>query len=452
MKKNTLRARTTVVALLFGPAGAFAADHQICYQEPPPLGVNATVGRFDCRTDGTSPAGCHLTGLQPNVSIAPNGLANPWGADVTLPGPGTYTATFQFADNTVRTCTLEIGNLNTLAPNQGSQNRQALGYTTDVSGLVTTGVWAATSLPADPAFQEVVVPPDFVAVGGGARGAEGPNGFMVTSSLHDNGNLGPAGPQLWTAGAHSNVPPQTSAVTTYAIGLKIQGISKATLQQIVAFPLTQSTPPGVPHPTMNLMTAATFPQGNVAIAGGVQAMQASSPHGQYITTTQPLVTQQCYANNTCEQLVSGWSVASKDHINPSPWWIIVQMTTLPKVLTIAGNTFHIETWVLSANSAVLAHPSVAVGLPPDFALTGVGAFVNWQTSPSAAGNLLWDLTPRPDIDGAEAGSKDQSYSSPASISAFAIGMKLVPGPVPALAPPNVHKLPLPLPVGPPRTK
>ncbi|MEJ0007834.1 MAG: hypothetical protein WDM77_16075 [Steroidobacteraceae bacterium] len=271
-----------------------------------------------------------------------------------------------------------------------------------------------------------------MAVGGGASGAEAPGGFLLTSSIHDNGNLGPAGPQLWTAGAHANVAPQPSpTITTFAIGLHIEGVPTASLRQMVTFPLTQTPPPGTNAPTLTLMTSAFAPAGNIAIAGGVQAQQVSSATaGQYVTNSQPLTAQQCYITNACETVVTGWTVASKDHMNPSPWWIIGQLTTLPKVLTIGGNVFHIETWVAGANSTVVAHPSTAVSLPADFALTGVGATVNWQTSPRAQGNLLWDLKPRPDINGAEVASKDSMVSSPASITAYAIGMKLVAGPVP----------------------
>ena len=454
MNKTSVRAHVPLLALLAAPAAGWAADHQICYQLPPQQYSNnqaAIIARFVCRTDGATPAGCAVMGVQPVAGQAVasftdlNKTATSDEAEAVLNSGGTYVGSVKFTDGTVRNCTVEVPSPYSLKPTLGTQNRLVQGFNTDVSGLVTTGVWVATSPPADPAFQEVVVPPDFVAVGGGVVGAEVPNGVMVTSSQHDLGNLGPAGPQLWSTGVHSNVPAQTGFATAYAIGLKIQGISRATLQQLVAWPLTQTSPPGVPNPTLTLVTAATYPQNNIAIGGGVQANQGSSPLGQYVTQSQPVTGQKCYANNTCEQVVTGWSVASKDHINPSPWWIIAQLTTLPKTLTIGGAPWHIETWVSNATSAVLPHPAASVSLPPDFALTAVGAFVNWQTSPTAAGNLLWDLKPRPDIDGTEAASKDESIQSPASLTAYAIGMKLVPGPVPPPAPININKLPIKLP-------
>jgi hypothetical protein len=45
--------------------------------------------------------------------------------------------------------------------------------------------------------------------------------------------------------------------------------------------------------------------------------------------------------------------------------------------------------------------------------------------------------PRPDIDGAEVASKDHGTASPATITAYALGVKLVPG---VWAPPAVAVL------------
>jgi hypothetical protein len=447
MKKNLLRVVTMLMAILLGSASAWAGNHQICYQLPPLAGFRTIAARFLCRTDGANAAGCQITSVQADPASPPvasfatlNQFPASAEAEATFSGPGKYIGTFQFTDGTVRSCTVEVPAGAVLTPNQGSQLRTLIGFTTDVSGLVMTGVWQATSAPADQAFQQVVVPPDFVAVGGGAEGTEFPDGTLVTSSRH----AWTSGPQWWSSGAHSNGPAlsqlQISPVIAWGIGLKIQGIPISTLSQIVYFLETPSSGSEA-HPTVtqNLLPTDLYPQTtataqgqapDTAISGGVLAMQASSPNGQYATASQPLVATQCYINGTCEQEVRGWVAASKDHLNPSPWWVVAQITTLPKVLTINGSTFHVETWVSQATSAQLAHPSASVGLPGDFALTGVGAFVDWQTSPSAGGNMLWRLKPRSDINGVEAASKDQWFSSPAAITAFAIGMKLVPGPVP----------------------
>jgi vibriolysin len=84
-----------------------------------------------------------------------------------------------------------------------------------------------------------------------------------------------------------------------------------------------------------------------------------------------------------------------------------------------------------ATSPVAQHPAVVVnGRRGEFALVGVGAFVDWE-SYGLAGNLLWKLQPRPDLAGVEVGSKDHSIYSPATVTGYAVGLKLVQGPVPS---------------------
>jgi hypothetical protein len=446
-KKNLLRV-TTLMAILLASVSAWAGDHQICYQVPPPyIGSTAIAARFACRTDAPTAQGCQIVSVQANASspqvVSVSSLsqtATSAESEARFSGSGTYIGTIQFSDGTVRTCTVEIIAGARLTPTQGSQFRTLIGFSTDASGLVMTGVWQATSAPADQAFQDVYVPPDFIAVGGGAEGTESPNGTLVTSSRHAWTAL----PQVWSTGVHSNGPVgsqlQISPVIAWGIGLKIEGIPISTLSQIMDIQ-EASSPCCEAHPTKTLDVLAShlYPQTTAtaagyaqpaAISGGVLAQQATSPYGQYVTTSQPLVSRVLYGNGTSEQTIRGWVAASKDHLNPSPWYATSQLTTLPKVLTINGSTFHIETWVSQATSAVLAHPSATVALPGDYALTGVGVFVDWQNSPSAAGNLVWRMKPRPDINGAEAASKDQWFSSPAAITTYAMGMKLVSGPVP----------------------
>lgn len=223
--KKTLWAGTVLVALLLTPLGAGAGNHQICYQKPPARSSRSITARFACRTDGSTAPGCTVTGVKPAASFTRVGSPSTTSdeAEVIFAGPGTYTGSFHFSDGTNRTCTLEIPPVAAFSSGQGSQDLLVTAFTTDVSGLVTTGVWKATSLPGDPAWQQVVVPPDFVAVGGGGEGAEG---LLLLDSRHWEGNISPSDPQQsWVAWAQSNVPPQASPVTGYAIGLKIEGIS-----------------------------------------------------------------------------------------------------------------------------------------------------------------------------------------------------------------------------------
>jgi hypothetical protein len=80
---------------------------------------------------------------------------------------------------------------------------------------------------------------------------------------------------------------------------------------------------------------------------------------------------------------------------------------------------------VQATSAVAAHPAVDVGgLRGEYALTGIGAAVDWR-SHGPSGNLLWKLEPRADLGGASVASKDHVFPSPATITGFALGIKLV---------------------------
>jgi hypothetical protein len=440
MKTNLLlRVVTTFTAIVLVSASAWAANHQICYQVPPPAGTQRIFARFACRTDGVNPGNCQVQSIQPDFTIITDRPAPSAANDgrvereVEFQGSAIVTATFQFADGSVRKCTVETF---TFPQFSQGQDPTVQGFNTDQSGLVMSGLWIASSAAADVAFQQVGVPPDFIAVGGGAQGTEVP-GTLVTTSISSS-------TRSWLAGVHSNVPAgstlvgMTSGVIAFGIGLKIEGIPNLQLQALPQFPITVST--SVPHPHVTRTTDAngidlsTVPQSVAVISGGVQAgPPASSPLGQYVTATEPLTVTRCYFGGACEQVVRGWFAESKDHINPSPGFVKAMVTTLPKVLTINGNTFHIETWVSQATSGVLAHPAAEATLPGDFALTGIGAFVDWNTL-GAAGNLVFNLEPRFLTHSALAQSKDQWFSSPASITAFAIGMKLVPGPVPTICP------------------
>ncbi len=99
---------------------------------------------------------------------------------------------------------------------------------------------------------------------------------------------------------------------------------------------------------------------------------------------------------------------------------------------MGGKTFNVQARFVSAASGIAAHPAVDVsGLRGEYALTGIGAAVDWRRydqngNQTAAGNLLWKLEPRADLGGASVASKDHILSSPARITGYALGIKLVP--------------------------
>src|ERR1051326_7579242 len=62
-KRNPLRVAATLLVILLFSVSAWAGDHQICYQVPPPAGWNTISARFVCRTDGNSLAGCQVNSV-----------------------------------------------------------------------------------------------------------------------------------------------------------------------------------------------------------------------------------------------------------------------------------------------------------------------------------------------------------------------------------------------------
>src|SRR5262245_49634540 len=76
-KKNLLRV-TTLMAILLASVSAWAGDHQICYQVPPPyIGSTAIAARFACRTDAPNAQVCQIVSVQANASSPQVGQLTP---------------------------------------------------------------------------------------------------------------------------------------------------------------------------------------------------------------------------------------------------------------------------------------------------------------------------------------------------------------------------------------
>ena len=427
--------RIVFAALALVPILSSANDHQICYQKPPMPGHTTITGQFLCRTDGASTPGCQVTGVTGAATFfhSPQGASDT--AEATFTAAGTYVGTIQFNDGTSRTCTLEI--LAALQPTF-DQNPGVLSFTTDASGRVTTGIWTAHSLASPDLRQITFTPPDFVAVGGGFTGATTPTPVLMWS----NEQASESGYNQWVGVGTSSPPGAQAVVTGYAIGLKIEGLSLTQLTQLITATSGSPSFPVSRRPSMTQTVSVVYPQSTAAIGGGGQ----TGPPGQYLNVSEPQTWQQCFANSTCEELVSGWKVSSitteprlRRDASPTVGQVQTQLTTLPKTLTIAEQTFHVETWVLSANSASSPQPSASVTLPIDYALTSVGATAISSGFSPAGGNFIWSLVPTQG--GASGSSIMLPFARPGVLTVHAVGMKLVAGPIPALARPNLNKIP-----------
>jgi len=108
-----------------------------------------------------------------------------------------------------------------------------------------------------------------------------------------------------------------------------------------------------------------------------------------------------------------WEARAKDHDLPSPATI--------RVACFAASVPPADHLIVDATSpAPVNHPDATAMLPPGFVLVGGGARVNWDDR-EAPGSLLWASRPAAG-QGWYAAAKDHKYPSPATVTAFAIGV------------------------------
>jgi len=396
---------------------ARAGEHQICYRDltlpKEPVAVSA-----HCRSD------------TPGVSCA---IVPPKGAFVKLSSAGTadrsvtyrapsdaavYRFEFRFSNGVQRHCTVEMGAPTDHYHPQG----QLVGYTTDSSGRAMTGVWKVGWLDVDPEVRggepQCDLPGDFVITGGGAVGAETPNGAMLTRAFANH--------NVWNSWSQQLLSLDIYSHTGYGIGLKIEGLLQGDLraarQRFVEVDSGRQS-----------RATAIVPAGWQVVGGEAYASSGVPLNHQFLTADAPVVrvTSGCLEfDPSCRPVfaIDGWTAASKEHLVSADGFLLTGAYALPVELTIEGSRYSVAPCVSASTSAVAQHPSVAVaGSPGECALTGIGAEVDWERHGSA-GNLLWKLLPRPDIAGVEASSKDHTIPSPATLTAYAIGIKLVPVP------------------------
>jgi hypothetical protein len=140
-------------------------------------------------------------------------------------------------------------------------------------------------------------------------------------------------------------------------------------------------------------------QGFVMTGGGAQAHWSAK--GSLLTASRPV------GSDT-------WEARSKDHVQRE-----TDTLTVYAIGVRPRNGAPNVAWKKEeATSDVAPHPSVAAHVQNGWQLVGGGAFVDWQ----GAGNLLTASYPQ-EGSAWEASSKDHLESSPARITAYAIGVR-----------------------------
>lgn len=456
MSTRTIAPWAAGLTLALACSTAGARMHQICFEVAPEnkSGVTTPAAVFGCAIDGGG--SCTITALTGGMSSSPFAPVSQF-----VQSPGTFKhfsfvfnlglmqARVDFFDSNGtkiadRTCTVNAQGAATAHAGGATPGAVLTGFSTDASGLATTGVWKRQTsfAPSARSNLAIAVPFDFVAVGGGAMGVASPIGALITRSQFEVS----AGIQrTWRAQtSEAGGAAQPHQVTTFAIGLRIEGLHSRDLTPQLQTVFAGSTPAVAGHPSAQANQPVIG--GSVILSGTIAAFADSSNApidqiGQFATVSAPVVgtalqcTQPAPGFFKCIPVpaITGWRVESKDHVVPHPGSVSVQMLALPTSLLMSDNVtrFEVRGKHVAATSAVAAHPAVDVaGLRGEYALTGIGASVDWRRfdpfgNQTAAGNLLWKMEPRADFGGASVAAKDHIISSPASVTAFALGIKLV---------------------------
>lgn len=150
-----------------------------------------------------------------------------------------------------------------------------------------------------------------------------------------------------------------------------------------------------PHPSAE----AVVDPGYKVIGGG--ALDSWSGAGNLLTASYP-------SDN-----LDKWIAAGKDHEVASP----AVITAYAIAIFDPNNEWEVRLFK-SAPSGSIPHPSAVVTIDSGYVMTGGGAKVTWK----GAGNLLTASFPSSELSW-EARSKDHDISSPATIQAYAIGLR-----------------------------
>ncbi|QFY09579.1 hypothetical protein GBF35_25620 [Nonomuraea phyllanthi] len=264
----------------------------------------------------------------------------------------------------------------------------------DSSGKVTIAVFQEVSSQEQAHHFDLQadVDPDMVVVGGGATATDKPNGALLTASYPNENRTG------WRASSKDHNVPNPHRLTVYAIGMKINGLTRDDLMGNLRF--VRETSDVAAHPVEDV----SAPQGFKLIGGGFRVNWAPGP-GNLATGSFPVG--------------GSWKARSKDHFAASPCTIDVFGIALRNSIPGVGGW---ERIVEDGTSSEAAHPSAHFSLDEAFALTGVGAEVFF----SEPGSLLWKLEPRNgNVQGVTTASKDHQRSSPAKVKAYAIGIRFL---------------------------
>jgi hypothetical protein len=280
---------------------------------------------------------------------------------------------------------------------ENAMPQSMIGTFKDASGKITVAVFERKAGDSQQHFHDYAasVPDDMIVIGGGAEATSVPYGALLTAS-YPNSEM-----SAWLASSKDHIHPNPHKLKVYAIGMKINGMSRSELLNHIHIGRNES---GLAqHPE----ASESVPPGYLLISGGfhVNWLDFNPSGGNLATASFP------------ENALS-WKARSKDHSIVSRANLTVYSIGIKEQLPVG----RIESSIQTADSAHAQHPSATADVLPGFVLTGGGAEVHWTGS----GNLLWKLRPVTQTTNQDfsAGSKDHEHYSPATLTTYSIGIKL----------------------------
>lgn len=234
---------------------------------------------------------------------------------------------------------------------------------------------------------EVNVPQGYKIIGGGAKVHWTHPGNHLVESYPENFNK-------WVASARESQHPAPSTIVAWAIALHDPNDE----WEVQIFKDTSRVEA---HPKIR----AAIENGYILTGGGAKTHPAvGAISGNFLTASFP-------SDNF------SWEARSKDHNESSP----AAITAYAIGIRPRNKETLIISDIVSLSSSIEAHPSCTVAVREEYTLTGGGAF-NWKEGGS--GNLLTASYPMHSNTWAVAG-KDHFVPSPSSITAYAIGVKVL---------------------------
>lgn len=268
-------------------------------------------------------------------------------------------------------------------------------YQSDVSGKLRVVLFERKASAAAAQFTNfaVDVPQDYVVIGGGVRGAAAPQAHLLTASYPSTDRA------AWLVSTREVQQSAPTAITAWALALKVEGMTRAQLLSNMTYRSTTSLSSANPSAT------SLLPAGYVQLGGGFQVVAAGASNVAWAS----------YPTSA-----TAWTVAAKEHgvssVSAIRSHVIGLRTNLPVGLVTAS-------LVSTVSAAPQAQPTATASPAAGHVLTGCGARVNWE---GGAGNLLWQVEPKVSNAAASCDVRgtEHLYSSPATIGAHAIGIRL----------------------------